>query len=514
MQEQEVIRNQVSETGDVREPSIPAPETPSEATFNTGDAHAQAAETAAFMPDADEALTITAKRHEIFIPEDGPNAPPAEDGLFSNYEIKSWDWTPRLYKIFAASAVINIAFLFTFAQTNILRAKACDSPLVGGFCQVLDTLYVTSVLSTDNELASLPYEGTKINDADIVWIDQTGIEPPLEYPAGYFQIANPEDYLQTEDMMVNPDGTGFPSTVTPMPMPNDITPSPNPTLPSTSPNNQGVLGRKQTLPRSNRNAVPKNLPTIDDLLKPEDETKNPTVADNKNNNKDNNNAANSDDKNATKQPGLNTVPLANDVINKKPFEDFGQEVLEKVNKKEVDLSKEFAVTMVGTITDEGKFDPKRSAYLKSTGDEQMVNVAKSAIEAIGDSQILKYLKDLDVNQIKFELVQNDKEIYVVITSDQPTEQKAKSVASGFNTILSVGKMTVKKEETDTHALLDASKVESRGKSFVLNFKLDKPVAQEMIRRQLEKAEAKRKEAELAKPSSTAQTVNKNANTGK
>jgi len=71
--------------------------------------------------------------------------------------------------------------------------------------------------------------------------------------------------------------------------------------------------------------------------------------------------------------------------------------------------------------------------------------------------------------------------------------------------ISIGKMTVKEE--DTLALLNAAKVESKDKNFILNFNLEKTIAQEMIKRQLQKAEAKRKEQQQQQPNSTAQTKN-------
>src|SRR5688500_12947595 len=103
-------------------------------------------------------------------------APVAQEVEFlKDYEIKNWEFTPRVYKILAASAVFNILALLVFAQTNILQARACDSPWVGRVCQVIDTVYLGStILSSGKEFASLPYERTEIEDAEIVWINQTG----------------------------------------------------------------------------------------------------------------------------------------------------------------------------------------------------------------------------------------------------------------------------------------------------------------------------------------------------
>lgn len=187
-------------------------------------------------------------------------------------------------------------------------------------------------------------------------------------------------------------------------------------------------------------------------------------------------------------------------INKQPLQDFGEYVLEKVSKKEVDLTKNFLVELQGTITADGKFDrdPKKSRFVKTEGDQAMTDVAKFAIEAIGDSGLLNFLKGLGIDKANFILQQDNDQLYASITSDQKTEQEAKIVSSRLNALISIGKFTVKEEAAKI--LLNAAKVESQGKNFVLNFKLPKPIAQDMINRQLQKLEAKKKEAEKGKQS--------------
>nr|MBP6213005.1 hypothetical protein [Pyrinomonadaceae bacterium] len=48
------------------------------------------------------------------------------DGLFGQYEIKTWELSPRLFKIVAASAIANVLALLVFAQTSVLTMKGCD----------------------------------------------------------------------------------------------------------------------------------------------------------------------------------------------------------------------------------------------------------------------------------------------------------------------------------------------------------------------------------------------------
>ena len=42
-----------------------------------------------------------------------------EQELFNNYELRNWDFSPRIYKILAASAIFNVLALLIFAQTNM-----------------------------------------------------------------------------------------------------------------------------------------------------------------------------------------------------------------------------------------------------------------------------------------------------------------------------------------------------------------------------------------------------------
>ena len=372
-----------------------------------------------------------------------------DEQLFGKYEIKNWDYTPRIYKIFAASAIFNLLFLFAVAQTDVLRTKACDSPLVGGFCQVLDTLYVGGkVLSGDNEFAEKPYEPNDIQNAEIVWVDKTGIEPPLNYPAGYFQISNPEMFVPQSDPMnpANSSDPNFPTIVNTAPMPNPT--SPNPTIPqiNTRRNNGGFL-RPQKLPKVKGNEIPNGLP--------EGITLPGTEADvNGKNNKSDiaKKDPKKDDKETSKQPDIKSESIADFRPNKLPLKDLAKDVLQKRRdeKSNFDLSKNFSIEMNAVLTEDGKFDPKKTAYnpTRLTGDEKMINIAKSAMEKIGDSQVFYYLKSLGVDKINFVLEQNDQGIRAVIKANMPNKERAKSISSGFNGLMLLADTNVKEEDKD------------------------------------------------------------------
>lgn len=455
-----------------------------------------------------------------------------EKELFGGYEIKNWDLSPRIYKIIAASAVFNLLAVMVFAQTNMLTRKGCDSPLVSSVCQVLDMVYVGSaLLGTNGDFVNKDYEKTELEDAEITYIDVSGQAPPLEYPEGYFAIANRDELaaLQNTDFSTMPpfDSSGFPANST-FPSSTDLMGQPQVTP---TPNNNAVQGtvpdkpfdfggggsttfkrpkstktytpKPYKFPKA-KSASPSELPKLDG-----DDTAENDVEDNgKGKGK-----GKKDEKEPGKvQPKIESESVADFRPNKKPLEDFAKLVLDKRSEKnsKLDLTKAFTIEVSGVLTEEGKLDPKKTRY-KSLGDEEMGNVAREAIEAISDSKLFYYLKSLGVEKVTFTLEQNEKQISAVIKSSQASEERARTISSGFNGYLALGKVTVKEEELKT--LLDSAKAEPQGKNFVLNFVIPKQIAQDIIKKKLDEAEAKAKEKEK-EPNSTAQNTDANQKTVK
>ncbi|CAN5159249.1 hypothetical protein BH20ACI1_BH20ACI1_19530 [soil metagenome] len=441
-----------------------------------------------------------------------------EKELFEGYEIKNWNITPRIYKIIGAAAIFHILTIAFIAQTNLLTKKGCDSPFVSQICQVLDTVYVSSLLAgTDTDFVSKDYENTELADAEITFIDATGETPPLEYPAGYFEIANPEEFamMQNMDFPMDNSISGFPS---------------NPTIQ----NNTNLMDVPQVVPTPNDNAIKGQIPDSPfsfgtnpvpappmKRIKPSKMPKVKNTSPSKLPDLSGDTIAENANKDANKeavqkiQPPVESEAVTDFRPNKKPLEDFADEILAKRADKEkkLDLTKSLKVVMSGVLTKDGKLDPKKSGYVKlkdeEQGDQEMVDIAKDAIEAVNDSGLFYYLKTLGVDKVDFTLIQDDKQIYAVISSSQKDENKAKTISSGFNNLLSLAKLTVEEEELKT--LLNSAKVEPQGKNFVLNFKIEKPIAQKMIEQKLQEAEAKAKEKQ---PNSAAQNTNVSLTKGK
>src|SRR6478672_1728591 len=168
-----------------------------------------------------------------------PAEPLHEGDFLYHYELPSWQLGPRLYQILGASIAVNLVLLSIFGQASFLTAKGCDGPLVGKVCQVLDTVYIgTMLFGTDREYADVEYDPTRLSkDDDVTFVDVSNLEAPLEYPEGYFQIANPDQQVASVDSTAMNNGfiaPGIPSnpTITTTP---DLTNTPQ-VLPPANPN--------------------------------------------------------------------------------------------------------------------------------------------------------------------------------------------------------------------------------------------------------------------------------------
>lgn len=189
-------------------------------------------------------------------------------------------------------------------------------------------------------------------------------------------------------------------------------------------------------------------------------------------------------------------------INKKPMADFGNLVKEKIEKGEIDLTKPFKVVVEGVLTRDGKFDTSldketkkpKSQITLAEGDEKMVEVAKMALEAVGDSGWLGYLRNFGAEKVKMTFAQDNENTFLIIESEQATPEKARLMASGLGMVISTAKY-VKLGEDETILINGAQKPTVNGKIFIFNFALPKQIVQDMIKRNLKKA------ADAEKPAS-------------
>lgn len=439
--------------------------------------------------------------------------PQHEGDFLFHYELPSWQLGPRLYKILAASAVINLVFVAMLAQTPILTAKGCDGPLVGKVCQVLDTVYIgTMLFGTEREYADVAYDPTRLNpDDDVTFVDVSNLEAPLEYPEGYFQLANPDQQFGTLDQTSLNNGfiaPGIPS---------------NPTI-TTTPD---LTNTPQVLPTPNPNAVEGTLPSFNDPI--------PTTPRNRRNPriiKTPNNTAVAD-ANTNANIGVDpTLPNANTpnvnsaaqqdeaaadkngvFINKRPLTDQAKQTIADVQANKVKLDAPFKVVIEGTLglAKDGKTivlkNPKLVPDPNIKNDPTMEKLVSDWILRVGDSGWLGYLDKLDQKgklksrKVTVSVEQNNTDFLASVRSEMPSENEARTASSGLGLLISGGILTTSGDE---QTFLKSAATDVDGNSLIFNFKMPTADVQQVIQRKLADLQKS-----VGQPNSTAVVGNKN-----
>lgn len=404
--------------------------------------------------------------------------------FLQGYEVRNLYYSPRMYKIFAIAAIVNFIGLFVIGQTNMLARSACESPFVNRICTVLDTVYFSSkLLTTDTGYVVEEYAESKIRESDVVWIDQTNVEPSLQYPTGYFQIANRDELA----MLAQNPLEAFPAEpITP------IQPPPPPILPPSRPNFDDPLSRRQNLPKKKGSLIEGDLPEDTDEVEDNKKPGEDQVAD-----KDK-----PEEKPAVVDPPGSAPAIE---INKQPLFDFVDNTLAKVNSNRVDLRRQFKVVMNAYINEDGRLDIEKSRWISAEeeGDPEMILVAKDAVEKIGDSGWLVYLTKADINNVRIMFYQDEESLAADVTAIMPSENRARSTAVQFSGYIQAAifahNNNIKKFKDDELTLLKAASVESERTLLKIKFNLKKEVAHPIINTRLREYQADKEKKQLQGP---------------
>lgn len=428
---------------------------------------------------------------------DAPAEPLREGDLFYKHEVGRWKFDNRILGIFAGSAVFIFAFFGVLAQTPILTARGCESPFVGRVCQVLDMTYVAAMIyGTEREYIDAAYDKIDLSEAEVVWIDQTGVPAQLEYPEGYFQIANPEQFAFQQAML---------DSTSPYDFNTSGFPPPSPPVQSGS----SLIDTPAIAPKKNPKARPKDLPDSPFELPDEDATADADA--NSNKGKTNvDTGKKPDDKQTantnTQKPAETTNGSIDGVeINKRPIQDLGNSVNELVAKNELDLQTPFTGSAKGRLTNEGRIDPKTLKLQIESPDPDMQKIVQDGILAIDAAGYLQYLKAISGKNFDLLLQQDEENISATVQSEMESETRARSIKSGLDLALSLAKARKQGEGADQNdkddlILLEGAKIEAIGKRVVIRFIVPKEVVHPMIQRKLAE-----QAAEMKKPTGNAMT---------
>jgi hypothetical protein len=145
------------------------------------------------------------------------------------------------------------------------------------------------------------------------------------------------------------------------------------------------------------------------------------------------------------------------IVNKKPLSDFGRELKQKIDNKEIDLNSQFVVEISGIIDRNGKLDSKTTKIIRAEGDQKVTDTVKNAIIAFSDTGFLQYLRTMDINEVNILVKQDDSNVAVAISSIAKTKEKAKILTSTIGSLLKFAPIAISKQ----------SKVEDSTEIFIL-----------------------------------------------
>jgi hypothetical protein len=123
-------------------------------------------------------------------------------------------------------------------------------------------------------------------------------------------------------------------------------------------------------------------------------------------------------------------------VNPAPLRDFARSVQTRIDKKELDITKPFSVEMDTVITADGRLDREHSRFTAESGDPKMIEVAKQAIYAAGESGYFSYARQAGIDHARVNLSQTNETFLANIFGEQ-NAIKARMTAAGVGMILSI-----------------------------------------------------------------------------
>ncbi len=143
---------------------------------------------------------------------------------------------------------------------------------------------------------------------------------------------------------------------------------------------------------------------------------------------------------ATSQVYSQDNPPAEIVVNARPLRDFREYAGYALRTREIDLATSFSVSFEGYLTDSAAFDVKRSKFVRSSGDNKSVEIAKQGIQALGDSGLLQYLTGLGMDAVSITVSQDNQIVSLNISSDAKTKERAMTISSGLGVAIQIAKI--------------------------------------------------------------------------
>jgi hypothetical protein len=355
--------------------------------------------------------------------------------LFADFEINREPRWQMLARLIAGSLVLHMMFVAAAVYVPSVRSALNIATMFSG-ADYVDEDYTKTSIGDRATMVELSHE-------------------KFQYPEGYFSTASSEPDMFGAQIIEEANAVPPP----PPPMPKMPTPTPTPT----------------PLPTPSASPTPQPSPS------PGAVTPNPggTVA-----------GANDKLSDEEKEKTLSKVAEVSGVqrpqtINKRPFTELLAKYKTLKDKGELDLSSSIEMVIVGDLKPDGKLD--KVEVIQKMGDPRLTQVAKDFIAALSDSGVLNFLKDpknptLPPDRLTLTVKLDETDIAVNVYSELNSEERAREMASGYNTLLSVGALVRKGK--DEEVIYKNTKVSATGKQIIVNFTLPRATAGEMLKKQL------------------------------
>jgi len=181
----------------------------------------------------------------------------------------------------------------------------------------------------------------------------------------------------------------------------------------------------------------------------------------------------------------NGLPLpAENEINKRVLKDFAKYANDLKEQGKLDFNKPFELVITAKLDEQGKL--KDLTFLKTDGDEQLVELFGKLVAALNDSGFLIYLqpitKDNPNATVKITVKQGEKEVVASIESETTSPERAESLAKVLNTALYFGAGS--RAGHDEEILMKNTSASPDGKRVVVNFSMPRQSVVEMLQKNI------------------------------
>lgn len=410
--------------------------------------------------------------------------------LFKHYELDNSKWKSTLFKILGGSLVLHVILVLSAVYVPAIR----------------DAFYIAMIFSeTEISKSNEKYDVTMIED--VMPLPPSGDE--LEYPSGYFALANGDAPAPDFASMTNPYvpevvnldsgvfgnngfSTEFDSSVNPVPQPFP-TVNPVPPVVNNFPNYNPVPAPKKPSARvaSNRpSAVAEDCDPILGCKPKPTGTKVKEIAKNDETEVKPNPVPSPKKDETVAEVDPNKIEIKNQA-----WIDYGNDIKKKIADKSLDLSKPATVTLVAEVDKngvligrpdkDGKIIPTISRT-QADGDPEMINALSQIVAKLNESEMLRYLKflklDKNKNQVVFDIVKTEEKVLVNIKIDS---NKANSATGLFNFFLEPALADAQKKGREEALLLSKLKATPENNQKInISFEMPAPEAMQYVDKKL------------------------------